>query len=74
MPAKNLAIREDVYRKLLSAKTEKESFSDAIDRLLSGRPKLSSFSGLFADDKEFSLLEDDVRRVRAVTAPRTSRD
>ena len=73
MAVKNLAIREEVYRKLLSAKADKESFSDVIERLLSGKPKLSTFSGTFADDKGFSRIEEDIRRVRSATLPRTTR-
>jgi predicted CopG family antitoxin len=72
MAVKNLAIREEVYRKLLNAKADKESFSDVIDRLLSSKPKLSSFSGIFADDKEFGRIEEDIRRVRTMTVPRAS--
>ena len=34
MVTKNLAIREEVYRKLSEAKTEGESFSDVIQKLL----------------------------------------
>ena len=34
MSSKNISIREDIYRKLKSAKAEDESFSDVIDRLL----------------------------------------
>ncbi len=67
MAVRNLAIRDEVYRKLLDAKADKESFSDVIDRLLSSRPKLSSFSGTFAGDKEFALVEEDRRRVRSMT-------
>lgn len=67
-----MAIREEVYRKLLDAKADEESFSDVIDRLLSSRPKLSSFSGTFAGDKEFELIEEDIRRVRTMTVSRST--
>lgn len=37
MGSKNISVREDVYRRLVNAKGEDESFSDAIDRLLDRR-------------------------------------
>lgn len=70
---KRIILSEDVYRRLLGAKSKKESLSDVMDRVLSDRPKPSSFGGMFADDKEFSLLEEDVRRVKTATSPRTNR-
>ncbi len=73
MAVKNLAIREEVYRKLVDAKTDDESFSDVIDRLLTSKQRLSSFSGTFAGDKEFLLVEEDIRRVRTMTVPRSQR-
>ncbi len=69
MAVKDLAIREETYKKLMNAKTKEESFSDVIDRLLKSNQRLSSFSGTFADDKEFFLVEEDIRRVRATTTP-----
>jgi predicted CopG family antitoxin len=35
MGSKNISVRDDVYRRLRDAKSDDESFSDAIDRLLS---------------------------------------
>jgi predicted CopG family antitoxin len=37
MGSKNISLREDAYRRLADAKADGESFSDAIDRLLSRR-------------------------------------
>ena len=45
MPSRNMAIRDDVYRRLSEAKAEGESFSDVIDRLLEGKSGLMSFAG-----------------------------
>jgi len=42
MVTKNLAIREEVYKKLSEAKTEGESFSDVIQKLLEKRGDLLS--------------------------------
>ena len=64
MASKNLAIKEEVYRRLLEAKKGNESFSDVINRLLSGKSDLMSFAGALSGDKDFSLLMKDIREVR----------
>ncbi len=46
MASKNLAIREDVYRKLSEAKKEGESFSDVIEKLLERQGDLFSLWGV----------------------------
>jgi len=71
MTSKNLAVKEDVYKKLLDAKTGDESFSDVIERLLEGKTDLMAFAGILADDKEFEKVKDDVQRVRKTTVLRT---
>ncbi len=70
MASKNLAIREDVYRKLLDAKKGKESFSDVIERLLEGKQDLLSYAGVLAKDREFAKVEQDIALVRKNTVPR----
>ena len=70
MASKNLAIKEEVYKKLLEAKKGDESFSDVIDRLLSGKSDLMSFAGIFAGDKDFELAMKDIREVRKKTVLR----
>jgi len=40
MPSRNVAIREEVYRKLKESKGPNKSFSDAIDELLEGKGSL----------------------------------
>jgi len=73
MATKNIAIREDVYKKLLSAKREDESFSDAIDRLLEKKGSLLSFAGIFSkDDEEMRMIEHEVRRLRKKSTLRVS--
>lgn len=59
MGSKNISVRDDVYRRLRDAKADDESFSDAIDRLLS------------SDDADHPLYElvgtlddDEADRVR----------
>lgn len=64
MTSKNLAVREDVYRKLLEAKKGSESFSDVIDRLLEGKNNMMAFAGILSDDKEFEKARGEIRRVR----------
>jgi predicted CopG family antitoxin len=71
MTSRNLAVKEEVYRKLLEAKKGDESFSDVIGRLLEGRSDLMSFAGVFSQDREFELAQRDVQEVRRRTALRT---
>lgn len=69
MATKNLAIREEVYRKLAEAKREGESFSDAIERLLERRGSLLSLWGALANNKEIAKIEEEITSVRKRTAP-----
>jgi predicted CopG family antitoxin len=65
MATKNIAIREDTYKKLVSSKRDDESFSDAIDRLLQKKTSLSSFAGIFdKNDQELKLISEDVKKLR----------
>lgn len=70
MASKNLAVKEDVYRKLLEAKKGDESFSDVIQRLLSGKSDLMSFAGILSGDKEFGLVLKDIREARKLVVLR----
>ena len=71
MAAKNLAIREDVYRKLAEAKREGESFGEVIERLLERRYSLLSLWGRLADSKNMGEVEYDIRDIRKKTVIRT---
>ena len=71
MTSKNLAIREDVYDKLLEAKKGNESFSDVIQRLLEGKSELMSYAGIFSQDEEFNQVVRDIKEVRTKTVLRT---
>lgn len=64
MTTKNIAIREDVYRKLLEAKRSDESFSDAIDRLLENKTSVLAFWGALADSKKMAEIEDEIQTIR----------
>ena len=54
MASKNLAIREDVYRKLSEAKKEAESFSDVIEKLLERGGDLLPLWGVLSDSKHWA--------------------
>jgi len=70
MASKNLAIREDVYKKLSEAKREGESFSDVIEKLLQGRGDILSLWGAWEDDGEVAFIENSVRDMRRKTVIR----
>jgi len=61
---KNLAIREDVYRKLSEAKRQGDSFSDVIERILEKRGSLLSLWGILADSRVIAQIEDETRKIR----------
>ena len=71
MTSKNLAIKEDVYDKLLEAKKGDESFSDVIQRLLEGKSELMSYAGIFSQDEEFDQVARDIEEARKKTVLRT---
>ncbi|MBI2183984.1 MAG: antitoxin VapB family protein [Thaumarchaeota archaeon] len=64
MASKNIAIREDVYKKLLEAKKEGESFSEVIERLFE-KPSLTHFSGVLADNPHLKAIEHDIEKIRS---------
>ena len=71
MTSKNLAIKEDVYDRLLEAKKGAESFSDVIQRLLDGKSELMSYAGIFSQDEEFGQVTRDIEEARKKTVLRT---
>ena len=71
MASKNLAIREDVYRKLSEAKREGESFSDVIEKLLEKRGDLMSLWGAWGDDEDVTFIETSVKEIRKRSVIRT---
>jgi predicted CopG family antitoxin len=71
MASKNLAIRGEVYDKLLEAKRGDESFSDVIERLLEGKSELMSYAGVFSGDEDFDRVQRDIGDVRKATVLRT---
>ena len=71
MATKNLAIREEVYRRLSEAKKEGKSFSDVIEKLLLKRGDLLSLWGVRADDEESAFIETSVKEMRKRSVMRT---
>ncbi len=71
MATKNLAIREEVYKKLSEAKKEGESFSDVIEKLLEKRGDLLSLWGAWSDDGEVMFIENSVKEMRKRSVMRT---
>ena len=70
LATKNLAIREEVYRKLSEAKNPGESFSDVIDRILENRVSLLSLSGVLAASSRVTEIERESRRIRKMATVR----
>ena len=64
MASKNIAVRDEVYQKLLQGKRGEESFSDVIARLIEGRSELMSFAGVLSMDDDFEGVVDSITTVR----------
>lgn len=64
MATKNLAIREQVYRKLTEEKREGESFSDVIERMLEKRGSLLALWGILADSDSIAQVQKDISKIR----------
>lgn len=64
MASKNMAIREDVYRRLMETKIEGESFSDVIERLLERRESLLPLWGALASSNELITIEKEIKMLR----------
>lgn len=64
MTTKNLAIREEVYKKLADAKREGESFSDVIERTLEKHTSLLSSWGVLRDSHSIAEIEEDIKKIR----------
>ncbi len=70
MARKNLAIREEVYRKLSEAKKAGESFSDVIEKLLERGGDLMPLWGVLSDSKRLAEIENSIRKIRKRTTIR----
>lgn len=70
MTTKNLAIREEVYRKLAQAKHQDESFSDVIERLVQKRGSLLPLWGALSESENLSAIERDIAKIRRMAMVR----
>ena len=66
MGTKTISIREDVYETIKSMKSEDESISDAVERLIEKKEAdLDDFFGVLKDSEVLEGLEEDTKRIRA---------
>ncbi len=65
MSTKNVALREDVYKKLKEAKRPDESFSDAIEGLLERKGSLLPLWGSLSKSRAMELIETDLKAIRS---------
>ena len=64
MPSRNMAIRDDVYRRLAKAKRGDESFSEVIERLLERRASLLPLWGALASSSGLVDIEKETKEIR----------
>ncbi|MDG6898100.1 MAG: antitoxin VapB family protein [Nitrososphaerota archaeon] len=64
MPSRNLAIRDDVYRKLAEAKKDDESFSEVIERLLERKGSVLPLWGALASSDALAEIERETKEIR----------
>lgn len=71
MTSKSISIKDDVYKLLKDERQEDESFSDVIERLLKkDKTDLSEYFGSLKDNPLLDVLEEDSRKIRAMTIVR----
>jgi predicted CopG family antitoxin len=64
MSTKNIALREDVYKKLKEVKGPDESFSDAIEELLERKGSLLPLWSSLSGSESMDLIETDLKAIR----------
>ena len=64
MSTKNIALREDVYKKLKEVKAPDESFSDAIEELLKRKGSLLPLWSSLSESEALDLIETDLKAIR----------
>jgi len=64
MSTKNIALREDVYKKLKKVKRPEESFSDAIEELLELSGSLLPLWGSLCESRSLGMIEGDLKTIR----------
>ncbi len=71
MTTKTLTITEDAYNLLANQKKKTESFSETIQRLLSGKTRISDLAGAWKDmtKEDVDNLQKDIQTQRAASIP-----
>jgi predicted CopG family antitoxin len=64
MSTKNIALRDDVYKKLKEVKGPNESFSDAIEELLKRKGSLLPLWSSLSESEAIDLIETDLKAIR----------
>ncbi len=64
MSTKNIALREDVYKRLKEVKGPDESFSDAIEELLEKKGSLLPLWSSLSGSEAMDLIETDLKAIR----------
>ena len=64
MSTKNIALRDDVYKKLKEVKGPNESFSDAIEELLKRKGSLLPLWSSLSESEGMDLIETDLKAIR----------
>ena len=64
MSSKNVALREDVYRKLLEAKGQNESFSDVIEALIERKGSLLPLWNTLSASEDINIIEKESEEIR----------
>jgi len=66
MATKTITIMEDAYELLKAEKTEKESFSDVIRKVIPKKKSIWDFAGAWSDvpDEKIEELHETIRKLR----------
>ncbi|MBI2543600.1 MAG: antitoxin VapB family protein [Candidatus Aenigmarchaeota archaeon] len=65
MGFKTITIKEEVYKKLLRAKNNEESFSEFLDKTVSKRPNIERFYGAWKmSKKDAESIKKTIRKYR----------
>ncbi len=64
MSTKNVALREDVYKKLKELKSPDKSFSDVIEELMVRKGSILPLWGSLSKSKVLNMIEDDLGTIK----------
>lgn len=71
MATKTISITEEAYERLKTRKSEKESFTDVINRI-TGKSSIMELAGILSN-KEADELEKHIKEMRALSRKRMDR-